>query len=82
MKDAGICDGDLIAVRKTGQSQTGRIVVARVGNEVTVKQLRVEKNRIALLPANDAYEPLWVAPDDLIIEGEFVGLIRGGHTLH
>lgn len=82
MKDAGIFDGDLIAVRKTGQSQSGKIVVARVDNEVTVKRLRIEPDHVALMPANEDYDPIWVAPEDLMIEGEFVGIIRGGHSLH
>lgn len=82
MKDAGIFDGDLIAVRKTGESNNGKIVVARVDNEVTVKRLKIEKDHIALLPENQNYEPILVAPADLVIEGEFVGLIRGGRTLH
>ncbi len=82
MQDVGIFDGDLIAVRKTGQASSGKIVVARVDNEVTVKRLQVENDHIALLPENKNYEPILVAPEDLVIEGEFVGIIRGGKTLH
>lgn len=82
MKDIGILDGDLIAVRKTESSGEGKIVVARVDNEVTVKRLKVEKNQIALMPENADYEPIMVAPEDLVIEGEFVGLIRANRTLH
>lgn len=82
MQDIGIMDGDIIAVRKTESSGEGRIVVARVDNEVTVKRLKVEKDHIALMPENANYEPIMVAPEDLVIEGEFVGLIRNSRTLH
>lgn len=76
MKDVGILDGDLIAVRKTNMARSGQIVVARIGEDVTVKTLHIAKGQITLLPANDAYEPIHVAPDELNIEGLFVGLIR------
>lgn len=76
MKDAGILDGDLIAVRKTDQAQSGQIVVARIHDEVTVKTLLIKRNRPVLMPANDAYRPIIMAPEDLTIEGVFVGLIR------
>lgn len=82
MKDIGILDGDLIAVRKTESSGEGKIVVARVDSEVTVKRLKMEKDHIALMPENADYEPIMVAPEDLVIEGEFVGLIRANRTLH
>lgn len=76
MKDAGILDGDLIAVRKTSTAQSGQIVVARIQDEVTVKTLLIKRNRPVLMPANDAYRPIIMAPEDLTIEGIFVGLIR------
>ncbi len=76
MKDAGILDGDLIAVRKTSEAQSGQIVVARIHDEVTVKTLLIKRNRPVLMPANDAYRPIIMAPEDLTIEGVFVGLIR------
>lgn len=76
MKDAGILDGDLIAVRKTSTAQSGQIVVARIQDEVTVKTLLIKRNRPVLMPANDAYRPIIMAPEDLTIEGVFVGLIR------
>ncbi|MCG8669505.1 MAG: transcriptional repressor LexA [Pseudomonadales bacterium] len=82
MQDIGILDGDLIAVRKTESSGEGKIVVARVDNEVTVKRLKFEKNHVALMPENADYEPIMVAPEDLVIEGEFVGLIRSNKTIH
>lgn len=76
MIDAGIFDGDLIAVRKANTARSGQIVVARVDDEVTVKTLRLERSSATLLPANEAYEPIQVGPDELMIEGVFVGLIR------
>lgn len=76
MKDAGILDGDLIAVRKTSSAQSGQIVVARIQDEVTVKTLLIKRNRPVLMPANEAYRPIIMAPEDLTIEGVFVGLIR------
>ena len=82
MKDIGILDGDLIAVRKTETSGEGKIVVARVDNEVTVKRLKIAKDHVALMPENTNYEPILVAPEDLVIEGEFVGLIRANRTIH
>jgi len=76
MQDAGILDGDLIAVRKTNMARSGQIVVARIDEDVTVKTLKIDKSAIFLMPANDAYEPILVAPDQLAIEGIVVGLIR------
>lgn len=76
MIDAGIFNGDLIAVRKSETARNGEIVVARINDEVTVKTLKLNNSNATLLPANDAYEPIHVAAEDLIIEGIFVGLIR------
>jgi len=76
MIDAGILDGDLIAVRKTNTAESGQIVVARIDDEVTVKRLKIKKTSAALLPENKAYKPILIAANDLKIEGVFVGLIR------
>lgn len=76
MRDVGILDGDLIAVRKSNMARAGQIVVARIGEEVTVKTLRMGKSGIVLMPANDAYEPIRVSPEELDIEGIYLGLIR------
>lgn len=76
MKDLGILDGDLIAVKRTQVANSGDIVVARIDEEVTVKTLKIMKDKAALLPANEDYQPLIVPAEDLIIEGTFVGLIR------
>ncbi|HCT41874.1 MAG TPA: LexA repressor [Moraxellaceae bacterium] len=76
MKDAGILEGDLIAVYKTNIARKGQIVVARMNNEVTVKYLDSEGSHMKLVPANPSYQPMLIAPEDLVIEGVFVGLIR------
>lgn len=76
MIDAGILDGDLIAVQKTDKAKSGQIVVARINDEVTVKRLQIKKNRPILMPENQNYNPILVVPGELVIEGVFVGLIR------
>ena len=76
MKDAGIFDGDLIAVRKTSVARSGQIVVARLDDDVTVKTLKLSTQGATLMPANEDYTPIRVSPDQLVIEGVFVGLIR------
>ncbi len=82
MIDAGIREGDLIAIRKTSQAGEGKIVVARVDNEVTVKRLKLSGDQVALMPANKQYQPLLIASDALTIEGVFVGLIRDQRPIH
>ncbi len=76
MIDAGILDGDLIAVRKTSTAEIGQIVVARIDDEVTVKTLGRQGDMAVLQPANDCYQPIILPAEDLAIEGKFVGLIR------
>lgn len=77
MRDAGILDGDLLAVQTTKDVKNGQIVVARLGDEVTVKRLKRNKGTIELLPENPDYAPIVVTQDDLFeIEGLAVGLIR------
>lgn len=76
MKDAGILDGDMIAVQKTERARHGQIVVARINDEVTVKYLDSHAPRPVLLPANEDYNPIFFEPNELTIEGVFVGLIR------
>ena len=79
MRDAGIVDGDLLAVQKASDAENGQIVVARLGDEVTVKRFRRTRNAVELLPENPDFEPI-VVPNasaaDLTIEGLAVGLIR------
>lgn len=77
MRDAGILDGDLLAVKKTPEALNGQIVVARLGDDVTVKRFSRQGSRIQLLPENPDYQPIPVtADDDFSIEGLAVGLIR------
>ncbi len=77
MRDAGIMDGDLLAVQATHDVRSGQIVVARLGDEVTVKRLRRTEGRIELLPENPDYPVIRVEPGEPFeIEGLAVGLIR------
>jgi repressor LexA len=77
MRDAGIMDGDLLAVKATREVRSGQIVVARLGDEVTVKRLRRSDGQIELLPENPDYPIIHVDPDEPFeIEGLAVGLIR------
>jgi repressor LexA len=83
MRDAGILDGDLLAVRRTQEARNGQIVVARVGEEVTVKRLRRRGHAIELLPENPDYSPIVVddRSGEFALEGIGVGLLRGGKAL-
>ena len=78
MKDAGILDGDLLAVHRTPEARNGQIVVARLEDEVTVKRFRRRGNRVTLLPENPEFEPITVdlRHEPLMIEGIGVGVIR------
>ena len=77
MRDAGIMDGDLLAVQKATDAKNGQIVVARLGDEVTVKRFKRTRSGIELIPENPDFETLHVAPDDasFALEGLAVGLI-------
>lgn len=79
MRDIGILDGDLLAVQSTKDARNGQIVVARVGDEVTVKRFKRDASGIQLLPENPDFAPIVVNErgDDFSIEGLAVGLIRG-----
>jgi repressor LexA len=77
MRDEGIFDGDLIGVHRTADARSGQIVVARIDDEITVKLLKIGKDRIRLLPRNPDYAPIEVLPDqDFAIEGLYCGLVR------
>ncbi|MCD9088783.1 transcriptional repressor LexA [Stenotrophomonas sp. SY1] len=77
MIDEGIFDGDLIGVHRTRDARSGQIVVARIDEEITVKLLKIGKERIRLLPRNPDYAPIEVQPDqDFSIEGLYCGLLR------
>ena len=81
MRDAGIMDGDLLAVKKVDSAKNGQIVVARIGEDVTVKRYKKTGNIIELLPENPDFKVIRVDPevDDLALEGLAVGLMRSWH---
>ena len=77
MRDAGILDGDLLAVQTAREARSGQIVVARLGDEVTVKRLRHTADGVELLPENPDFQPIVVPPgSEFSLEGIAVGLIR------
>jgi repressor LexA len=77
MRDAGILDGDLLAVKKTTTVRNGQIVVARLGDDVTVKRYRKSGAVIELLPENPDFKTIRVEDDDeFALEGLAVGLLR------
>jgi len=78
MRDAGIIEGDLLAVHKTEDARTGQVVVARLADEVTVKRLRRRGHAVQLVAENPDFEPIEVdlRRDPLVIEGIAVGVIR------
>ena len=78
MCDAGILEGDLLAVHKTNLATSGQIIVARVGDDITVKFFQRKQDFIVLVPANSNYAPLEVAVSDVqfAVEGLVVGVIR------
>lgn len=85
MCDAGILDGDLLAVHRTPDVENRQIVVARLEDEVTVKRWRRRRNsyRVHLVPENPDFEPIVVdlRETDLVVEGLCVGVIRRGVDL-
>jgi repressor LexA len=80
MKDAGILDGDLVAVHRTAEVRNRQIVVARLEDEVTVKRYRQEGSVVWLLPENADFDPIRVdlKEQSLLIEGVVVGVLRRG----
>src|SRR5256714_6464144 len=82
MRDAGILEGDLLAVHRTEEARTGQIVVARLGDEVTVKRLRRRGHAVSLEAENPEFAPIEVdlRRDALAIEGIAVGVIRNGRS--
>jgi repressor LexA len=83
MRDAGILEGDLLAVHRTSDVRTGQIVVARLADEVTVKRFRRRGNSVQLEAENPDFAPIEVdlRRDSLAIEGIAVGVIRNGKSL-
>ncbi len=80
MRDAGILDGDLLAVHSVAEASNGQIVVARIDNDVTVKRFQRRGNIVQLLPENPEFEPIKIdlRNTPFAIEGVSVGLIRAG----
>jgi repressor LexA len=78
MRDAGILDGDLVAVQRKTDIRNRQIIVARLENEVTVKRYRQEGHQVWLLPENPEFSPIEVdlREQDLAIEGVVVGVVR------
>ena len=70
MINAGILDGDKVVVRPQQSADDGQIVVARIGDEATVKRLRRRNGQIWLLPENDNYDPIDGS------EAELIGLVK------
>ena len=82
MRDEGILDGDWLVVHRTTEAKNGQLVVARLGDEVTVKRLKVRGRKAELIPANPDFETLYLDLDrqPLAIEGIGVGVIRNLHA--
>ncbi len=80
MRDAGILDGDLLAIKRATEARNGQIVVARVGEEVTVKRWHRQGSRVELLPENPEFQPIVLDTrhDEFALEGLAVGLMRTG----
>ncbi len=78
MRDVGILNGDLLAVHATSEASSGQIVVARLGNDVTVKRFRRRGHKVRLMPENPNFTPIEVdlRHEELVIEGLAVGVIR------
>lgn len=78
MRDVGIVDGDLLAVQRASDARNGQIVVARLGEEVTVKRFHRTRTGVDLLPENTDFQPIHVpnGAEDFFIEGIAVGLVR------
>lgn len=78
MRDEGILDGDWLVVHRTTQAKSGQIVVARIGDDVTVKRLRMRGHKAELIPANPDFQTLHLdlTRQALAIEGVGVGVIR------
>ena len=77
MVDAGIHDGDTVIIRRAETASSGEIVVALIeDSEATLKTFRREAGRVALEPANAAYETRYFSTDKVRIQGRLTGLIR------
>lgn len=80
MIDAHVAEGDFVICRQTSQPRNGDMVVALIDNgEATLKYFfkdRAGQGRIRLQPANEKYEPIWVEPEQLQVQGVVIGIVR------
>jgi len=78
MRNAGILDGDLVAVHRSTEIRNRQIIVARLEDEVTVKRYRQEGHQVWLMPENSDFEPIQIdlREQPLTIEGVVVGVVR------
>jgi repressor LexA len=76
MRDAGILDGDLVIVRRQDRAESGAIVVALVGDEATVKRLRLHRGRVELHPANPSFSPIVPDPSGVRVLGRVIEVRR------
>jgi len=83
MRDAGILDGDLLAVHRTSEARSGQIIVARLANDVTVKRLRRRGSIVELVAENPEFKTIIVdtREESFAIEGLAVGLVRNSKML-
>lgn len=83
MRDAGILDGDIVAVHRSPEVRNRQIIVARLENEVTVKRYRQEGTVVWLMPENSDFEPIKVdlREQSMVIEGIVVGVLRHGRSM-
>src|SRR5258706_2925529 len=82
MNDDGILDGDWLVVHRSNTAKSGQIVVSRIGDDVTVKRLKMRGHKAELIPANSDFQTLFLDlhHDTLAIEGIAVGVIRNLHA--
>jgi len=82
MRDEAILDGDWVVVHSTKEAKSGQLVIARVGDDVTVKRLKLRGHKAELIPANPDFETLHLDlnRDPLTIEGIVLGVIRNLHA--
>jgi repressor LexA len=78
MTDALIDDGDIVLMQPANTAENGDMVAAwlKEQQEVTLKKIYREPGRIRLQPANSQMSPIYVAPDEIEVQGKVVGVIR------
>ena len=76
MTGAGILPGDIVVVRRQRRAESGEIVVALVGEEATVKRLRLRGKRVELRPENPDFEPIVPRPEELTLLGKVIEVRR------